>query len=194
MNRLSRFAPIKLGSALITVSLAFLVLVPGASASESADPVVSISIEMEYNCSDVPDTPLAKGQMARYNLCGYGKGHAHSGDISTETHVVNGPCGSLTLNLFNAGLGIMHWQAIITSTLGPMTSASYSGSWNNMMAGNGFVSRSSGIIFTAVWQSDVPIVTGSGLVTGQINAAVSTIWWGLVCTNTGVPFNAVFVT
>ncbi len=180
--------------ALLCASLAFYVLVPAALASEGDDPVAAIQVELTFNCSEVPDTPQARGQLARHNLCGYGQGQANSGDISTQSHIVTGNCGTLTLNLYNSGGGWMHWQAIITSSLGPMVYASYSGSWNNLNAGQGFVSRSSGVIFTSVWQSDVPVFTGRGTVTGQINSAQSILWWGLVCTNAGIPFNVVLIT
>lgn len=153
----------------------------------------TVEVALTFECSEVPDTPEARGQLARYKLCGFGGQGNDGGEIGLASHVVTGSCGSLTLDLFDSGGGVMQWQIIITSSLGPMINAVYGGFWNNFTGGEGFVFRDSGIIFTSEWQSNVPVFTAPGVVAAEAGEAESTLWWGLICSAAGVPFNVVII-
>ncbi|BCX03863.1 MAG: hypothetical protein KatS3mg053_1801 [Candidatus Roseilinea sp.] len=156
------------------------------SAFDSREPTLIEQqiIPMQLDCSTVPQTNVAEQMLKEHGLCGYANGQA----ISTASHstdaTVSGNCGSLSLNLFSSGNGIMQWQAIITSSQGPFVSAGYNGDWQNISSprgGSGVVNRSTGVTFTSYWQDDVPVFTGSGIVRGQITGAYSQLWWGPRC-------------
>ncbi|MFC1465530.1 MAG: hypothetical protein ACFLMY_11860 [Candidatus Brachytrichaceae bacterium NZ_4S206] len=139
---------------------------------------------MQLDCSTVPQTDTAKQMLEEHGLCNYSNGQATSiADHSTDA-TVSGNCGSLSLNLFSSGNGIMQWQTVITSSQGHFVSAGYSGDWQNISnpsGGSGFLNRSTGVTFTSYWQDDVPVFTRSGIVRGQITSAYSQLWCGARC-------------
>lgn len=154
-------------------------LAPNARASLQPNGTRVIRVPMNVDCSRVPNTAEAHGILAAHNLCGYGK---RSGGVSPDNSVT-GPCGTLSLSVFDSGGGYMQWKGEITSSLGPFVSASYSGSWANITLGtNGPVGRSYGG-FTTDWVDVFPILTGPGSVYARINTATDTLAYGLQCTN-----------
>jgi hypothetical protein len=133
------------------------------------------TVSMELDCSSVPDTHQAKAALRRYHLCGEG-----TGDVTSMSTVASN-CGTLSLTVTNRGGGLMQWNGQIVSTLGPFTSASYSGSWSNITKGRqGPVSRSR-FGFTSDWLDSFAIGTGPGSVFGIIGAAAVQLWWGPWC-------------
>ena len=148
------------------------------------------TVPLTVDCSQVPNTTEALNELKRRNLCGLG---SPNGSVSPQGTVV-GNCGSLTLNLFDHGSGFLHWQAIITSSLGPMVSASYSGEVTNLFTGWGsFVSQGKSPMFSTRWENDIAIRTGSGVIFGEIFSAKSVLAWGLVCTSRSIVTDSVWV-
>ncbi len=158
--------------------------------AEPGQPVGSIEVQMTFDCSEAPNTPEAVAQMTALNLCGYGDSPE---DVLADT--VTGSCGSLSLNLVNLGNGWVRWKAKMTSSAGPMLSAFYRGDITNVYSGKWiFVTGSKNWIFSTTWPSYKTFETGAGLVFGQIIYAQSTLVWGGVCVNTGVPTDYELVT
>lgn len=109
-------------------------------------------VPMQLDCSTVPQTDVAKQMLEERSLCGYSNGQATSTAGYSTDATVTGNCGTLSLNLFSSGNGIMQWQAIITSSQGPFASAGYNGDWENISnprGGSGLVNRSTGVTFTS---------------------------------------------
>ncbi len=157
-------------------------------------PYMHYIVSMDVDCSNVPDTPEAKMALQRLGLCGFGRGEAEI-TPSVVRERVCGTCGCLILKLFNSRSGWMHWHAEITSSIGPMVYASYSGSWSNLDTnGSGPVSGNSGIILTGHWSDDKPILTGAGFVYGKIDVATSVTAYGLTCRNVDVVWNYINIT
>ena len=114
--------------------------------------------------------------------------------LGVAMDTVYGNCGSLTLNLYNSGGGFLHWQTIITSTNGPLFSASYNGAAHNLDTGGGhYVSDSDSWIFSTSWQSDKAVYTGPGVIFGEILSASSTTINGTQCVAAGYPTDVVWV-
>lgn len=148
----------------------------------------TVEIPLQLDCSTIPNTPEARSIVRAAGLCG----QSAPGGVTAETTVI-GNCGSLSLNLFNSGGGWMQWKAVMTSSLGPFIAAGYSGSWDNLNAGQGGVGRGFGGL-TSDWVDIFPINTGAGRVTGQINTAWDRLWWGGLCTSVAVVGTVVQVT
>ena len=194
---LRRFVPV-VGVVILALTV-FLGTVYADDASDADqapnEPVDTIVVSLTVDCSLTPDTPEIRRELADRNLCEYGNGTV-DGDEEVEPYgTVFGNCGSLTLNLFNSGGGFLHWQTIITSSQGPMFSASYSGNAHNLHTGGGhYVSGSDSWIFSSYWQDDQAVYTGPGVIWGIITSARSTLVWGGVCTAAGTPTDVVWVT
>ncbi|MBF6605703.1 MAG: hypothetical protein IVW53_09010 [Chloroflexi bacterium] len=168
---------------LVAASIALPIVAAPAFAKTSPTPTsVTITVALELDCSSVPNTPDARKALKDNGLCGFSK---KGGGITPYT-TVSGTCGTLSLLLFDAGGGWMQWKAEITSSLGPFVFASYGGSWNNWWGGFGPVGRSYGPGLTSDWLDIFGILTAPGYVTGQINWAQDTLWWGGTCRNDAV--------
>lgn len=155
-----------------------------------ADLVVSVPLTVD--CASAPQTSEAIQFMSRYKLCGYGDTRAAAG-VTPET-IVYGNCGTLSLYTYNSGGGWMQWKGEITSSLGPFVAAGYTGDWrNNDTSRQGGVSRSY-VGLTSDWLDIFPILTGPGHVYSKITYAWDRLFWGLLCTNAGVPWSWTVVT
>lgn len=128
----------------------------------------TITVPLYVDCTNVPDTEAAREQLARHRLCDYGV----PANSVTPDSIVRGDCGSLSLDVFDSGGGILQWKAEITSTAGPFIYASYSGEWLNIDNGrSGGVARDTGLTFTSDWLDIIPISTGAGWVWAKITMA-----------------------
>ncbi|MCS6938831.1 MAG: hypothetical protein RMJ55_13405 [Roseiflexaceae bacterium] len=144
--------------------------------------ILTVTVPLYVDCTNVPDTEAAREQLARHRLCNYGV----PANSVTPDSIVRGDCGSLSLDVFNSGGGILQWKAEITSTAGPFIYASYSGDWLNIDNGrSGGVVRDTGLTFTSDWLDIIPISTGAGWVWAKITVAQSTLWYGVICRNNG---------
>ena len=126
--------------------------------------------------------------LKAYGLCGESKGGGIAPYVSISSN-----CGTLSLNLFNSGGGWMQWKAEVASSLGPFVAAGYTGSWDNLSAGQGPVNRSF-FGLTSDWLDTFPIQTAAGKVVGQINYAWDRLWWGGLCESVAVLGTSVQVT
>lgn len=147
------------------------------------------TIPMVVDCSNLPTGKRAEALLRKNHLCGFGPT-----DGITPENSVAGPCGTLSLYVYNAGDGNLQWKAEITSSLGPFTTAAYSGTWaNTTLIQSGLVNRSfSGL--TTDWLDIFPILTGYGNVIGRINVAVDRTFWGLICYNVAPVDSTTYVT
>jgi len=174
-----------------------------ASEDKASRLIATVEVGMNVDCSRVPNTVQAHQVLAQHGLCGYGINSQQaaktvtSGAITPDSvrRIVCGNCGCLILDLFNSGGGYLHWKGQITSNLGAMVNAFYSGYWLNTSRGNsGGVNRNSGPIFTTDWVDNVPYYTRSGGVYGEIDSATSILFYGLVCQNADAVWNVTTVT
>lgn len=155
-----------------------------ANESKTVNSIQTVTIPLTADCSNVPNTPQAKRELAKYNLCGYG--HNKAGGV-TPQGTVYGSCGSLSINVFNSNSGNMLWKAEMNSTVGWMAFASYAGDWQNgTTRSSGTVARSTGPN-TGNWTDTFNIYTGAGYVAAKISTAQFTTLYGLVCYNNGIP-------
>lgn len=153
---------------------------------------------MQLDCASVPNTAQAQAILQQYHLCQY------SGSQTTSTADgvipsiakgrVCGSCGCLILNLYNSKGGYLQWNGEITSTLGAMISASYSGSWLNLNTNGSLpVNRSKAPMFTTDWLDIVAQYTKAGTIYGRIDTANDLLFWGATCTNADSVYNYVTV-
>ncbi len=160
-----------------------------------SQPLTTIDVPLDLDCSSVPNTPEAQAILTQHNLCGYGR---IGGNVTpnAQRNEVRGTCGTLSLYLNNARSGNVGWKARITSSLGFMVNASYSGELMNNDTGLvTSVSRSSGPILTADWNPErFTRYIGPGTVYGKIYFAKSTLIWGASCTNNDVVYDYANVT
>lgn len=178
----------------LTLSIALMgafATVHAASRGNVGQLVTRMTVPLNVDCSSVPNTSRAHAILAQHHLCGYGK----SSVITVPTTRVCGNCGCLSLALYNSGGGYVQWRGEITSSLGAMVNAFYSGSiLNNDTHQGGPVNRNSGVIFTSDWLDIFPIYTRPGHVYGKITYAQDLLWWGATCTNTGLVYAYATVT
>lgn len=175
-----------------------------ASRSSASQPVVMM-VGMNVDCSRVPNTAQAHLILTQHHLCGYGTSSQQTVKTVTPNavsaplavrRIVCGNCGCLILNLFNSGGGWLQWNGEITSSLGWMVYAQYSGYWVKTSGTMGSLSftNGSGPIFTTDWLKPYPYYTRPGGVFGQINSAYSVLFYGLVCTSVDAVWNVTTVT
>lgn len=151
------------------------------SAKSVPAPIAKHTVGMNVDCLRVPNTAQAHAVLAAHDLCGYGKTR---GSVSPDNSI-SGNCGTLSLYVFDSGNGVMQWKGEVTSSLGPMISISYSGSWANLdLQQSDTVNRGySG--FTSDWNDIFSITTGPGQVFGRIDGASDTLWFGGSCSGGG---------
>jgi hypothetical protein len=153
---------------------------------------------MNVDCSRVPNTAQAHQILTQHQLCGYGTSSQQTVKTVTPNAVrqeVCGSCGCLILKMFNSGGGWMQWNGEITSSLGAMVYAQYTGYWvkTSGAAGSQSFTNGSGAIFTSDWLKPYPYYTRFGGVFGQINSAYSLLWWGAVCNSADAVWNVTTV-
>ena len=100
------------------------------------------------------------------------------GGITTEN------CGTLIFFVDNLGNGVAGFSVSISSTMGGISSASYSGTWINHSRGNSGTIGNSALFPANPWEDVQTRVTQPGFVTASISATdrVGGVWpLGTVC-------------
>ena len=178
---------------------ALLVVVAGGTGTAHAAPRsvdVSHVIEvarfgMTYNCASAPNTPTAKAALKKYHLCGYSASAPAAKGPTPETTIV-GDCGDLSLYMFNLYNGSVEFAITITSTEGPLTYASYSGTWYNYDTGGGGNLGATGVGWFDPYTNNEVHHTNHGYVFGILTYAFDTPIFGGYCTNNGDPWDSVY--
>lgn len=149
---------------------------------------IQMTVPLTLDCSSVPKTAAAIEEVTRGDLCGESAKSA-PGSVAAQDSIAQdtivGDCGTLTLTLYNEDHGWVGTHTIITSFLGPMVHASYSGYVQNLNTGGSHSFGGSGHLFGSIWSHNQSRYTGPGWVRGEIVTATSTLAWGGQCHGSG---------
>lgn len=170
---------------LLSAILAFAVVAVmcASTFAEAATPKHSITVHvgLSVNCNKLPTSGQALKVLADRHICGLGvkNSKVHQGSS------ISGNCGTLSLNLYDDGGGVMLTQVVVTSYwyLGPIYKFIWSGAWwnNDTQSGGAMGDVVFGTGYTRT--SDTYYYTDYGSVVGSLTYAEDQTIFGITCTN-----------